>query len=1086
MTTTTAANNTKRQLVPDRPAAFVRLEHMLRGIADAIRPPERLTVTQAAQKYVRIKEKNYSGPWSADKTPYVIEPQDMLTSLDYTGMVFVGPARTGKALALDTPIPVPSGWATMGELQVGDRVFDENGDICRVIATTPIMHDHACYRVEFSDGESIIADAEHQWQVGDVHRPDRQHVMTTEQMLPSHRYGKSQRSRYWIDIAGSLDLPEVELPLHPYALGAWLGDGTSDAASITCGASDSGEIAALLSQCGIPVRYGRENTCGAKLLLLSDKRYGGFVAQRSPVSQALLDLNLGYQGAAKHIPAIYLRASREQRIALLQGLMDTDGHADMRGQLEFCTTSPAIAEGFAELLSSLGYKFCLMKRPAAAKIAHRFMFHAAEGDCIFRLERKQQRVEATRGRRKVTNGRRYIIAIVPVDSVPVRCIQVSSASSLYLAGRNMVPTHNSQMFLNWMSTTAICDPADMMLLQMSKPRAREFSLSDLAKLFRNSPDVRSKLVPGRQNDNVYDKAFLSGMRLTIVHPSINELSGKTVGRTWTMDADRIDDNIDGEGDYWTLMGKRGQTLGRYRMNVAESSPGRPVTDATWMPSSPHEAPPCTGILAKYNEGTRARWYWSCLQCQHKFEGDFQLFDYPKEGSPKDRADQVSMPCPSCGYPHKPDDQHALNLGGRWVHEGETWHEDGTVTGERRKSDIISYWLKGPAAAFTTWQELVLKYINAVEDFERTASEETLKSVTNVDLGLPYTPKGIESARLPEELKQRAHAYNVRGEVPPGVRFILTTVDVQAGGRPSFVCHTFGIAPVQTEAGWSIDIYHVDMWKITRSRRTNEHGERELIDPATYKEDWHILIDDVLERTYPLGDGSGRVMRAKLVACDSGGAASTTAARLNKALDGPVVSTTANAYDFWRFLRDDPEGRGYHQRFHLLKGEPSRSAPAIHKTFPDSQQKDRWAIARGDVPVWAVNSNVVKDQTSIMLSRPEPGGMVHHPIWYDEAGNPEDIDWHYKQLTTESRTPKGWINNSRRKNESWDLLAYCVAFLQHPDIRVLQPNFWERPPTWARDWEDNDLVLRVAADGSTEPAKATPKKVSLADLAGRLA
>lgn len=729
----------KRQLVPDQPAAFVRLEHMLRGIADAIRPPERLTVTEAAAKYVRIKEKNYSGPWSADKTPYIVEFQDSLTRLDYTAAVLVGPARTGK----------------------------------------------------------------------------------------------------------------------------------------------------------------------------------------------------------------------------------------------------------------------------------------------------------------------------------------------------------SQGFLNWLSYTAKCDPADMMLLQMSMARAREFSLSDLAKLFRNSASIRALLVPGRQNDNVYDKAFVSGMRLTLVHPSINELSGKTVGRLWAMDYDRLDDNIDGEGDPFTLLKKRAQTLGRHGMTVIESSPGRPVTDATWMPSSPHEAPLCTGILAKYNEGTRARWYWSCLQCHHKFEGDFHLLSYPETGSPMERAEQVVLPCPSCGYPHKPEDQYALNLGGRWVHEGETWHEDGSLTGERRKSDIVSYWLKGPAAAFTTWTELVLKYINAVDDFERTGSEESLKSVTNIDLGLPYTPKGIESARLPEELKQRAHAYNVRGEVPEGVRFLITTIDVQAGGRPSFVLHTFGIAPVLTEAGWSIDIYHVDMWKITRSRRLNEHGERELIDPATYKEDWHLLIDEALERTYPLGDGSGRVMRPKLVACDSGGAASTTAARLNKALDGPVVSTTSNAYDFWRFLRDDPQERGYQRRFHLLKGEPSRSAPPIHKTFPDSQQKDRWAIARGDVPVWAINSNVVKDQAFNMIGRAEPGGMVHYPQWYDEDGQPENIDWLYSQLTTETREAKGWMNKSRRRNEAFDLLAYCVAFLRHPDINIDRLN-WESPPTWARDWDQNDMVFRVGTDGTTEAALPEKKKPSLAELAGRLA
>ncbi|MEL6272809.1 MAG: terminase gpA endonuclease subunit, partial [Chloroflexota bacterium] len=584
---------------------------------------------------------------------------------------------------------------------------------------------------------------------------------------------------------------------------------------------------------------------------------------------------------------------------------------------------------------------------------------------------------------------------LPTKSVPVKCIEVDSKSHLYLAGKGMIPTHNSQMWLNWMTHTALYDSADMMLLQMSISRAREFSLSDWAKLFRNSPDVRAKLVPGRQNDNVYDKTFTSGMRVTVIHPSAKEMAGKTIGRTWEMDYDRIEDDIDGEGDAWTLMSKRGQTLGRYRMNVAESSPSRDVSDPKWLPNTPHEAPPCTGILAKYNEGTRARWYWDCPSCHGKFEGDFKLLTYPEHGSPMERAEQVTMVCPHNGCILTPDMQYELNLGGRWIHEGETWNEDGTVTGVRRKSPVLSYWLKGPAAAFTTWNELVLKYLNAQEDYERTGSETALKAVVNTDLGLPYVPKSIEAGRLPEQLRARAFAYNTRGTVPAGVRFLITTIDVQAGGRPSFVCHTFGIAPVkQSEGQWSVDIYHIDMWKITKSRRLDEDGHPKLIDPASYKEDWHLLIDQVIERKYPLADGSGRVMAVKLVACDSGGAPSQTAARLNAALDGPKVSVTSNAYDFWRFLRDDPDGRSLQRRFHLLKGEPSRSAPVIHVTYPNSQQKDKWAIARGDVPVWAIESNDAKDRASNRIGREEPGGSVQFPRWYDDEGNEEDINWLY--------------------------------------------------------------------------------------------
>jgi phage terminase large subunit GpA-like protein len=641
-------------------------------------------------------------------------------------------------------------------------------------------------------------------------------------------------------------------------------------------------------------------------------------------------------------------------------------------------------------------------------------------------------------------------------------------------------TGKSQMWLNWMTHSAMCDPESMMLVQMSLARAREFSLSDLAKLFRYSPDVRAKLVPGRQNNNVYDKTFMSGMRVTIIPPTINELSGKTSGRNWSMDYDRNPPNVDGEGNLWTLLKARAKTLGRHGMTVAESSPGFPVTNAKWIASSPHEAPPCEGILAIYNSGDRRRWYWRCPECSHAFIPEFKHLKYPPDGTATERSSKVVMVCPSGnGCYMEPHQQYDLNLGGRWLKEGQVWHEDGTVTGTPRQSDIASFWLPGPAAGFNTWQQLVLDFLNAEAEFERTGSEETLKAIVNTALGLPYTPKALEAGRLPEELKRRAKHYSQKGVVPPGVAFLVTTIDVQAGGRPAFVCHTFGI-------GVGGDIWHIDMFKIRKSRRLDEDGERKLIDPASYPEDWDILIDEVIERSYPLDDDSGRRMQVKIFACDSGGAAAAGNEK-KKVSNGPVVSVTSNAYEFHRRLKADPQGRNYHLRFHLVKGAPSRDGgtPRIHLTMPDSQQRDKYSIARGDVPVWLINSNMVKDQVSARLGRTDPGGQIHFPVWYGDDEKPIDIDWLYTQLTTEIRTPQGWSNPSRRKNEAFDLLAYCIAICLHPDIRIEQPGFWDSPPGWAQiDWDRNDLVF-VPSEGRPFAEPKAKKAKSLAELAEEL-
>lgn len=619
-------------------------------------------------------------------------------------------------------------------------------------------------------------------------------------------------------------------------------------------------------------------------------------------------------------------------------------------------------------------------------------------------------------------------------------------------------TGKSAMMINWLCHTAITDPADMMVVHMAQHTARDWSQADLAKALRNSPELRKRLLPGRQNDNVYDKQFISGMRLLVTWPTINNLSGKTIPRLWLMDMDRMPLDVDGEGSPFDLTSKRATTFRRYGMAAAEASPGYDIEDPKWMANDSHEAPPTKGILSLYNRGDRRRWYWGCPQCESAFQPQFKLLQWPTIDSKDimEMAEQTVMVCPHCGLPMEPRQQRELNRSAKWVKSGQIWHPaTDEITGTARRSDMASFWMFGPAAGFTDWPELVKKYLNALNDYEATGDEGPLRTTVNVDQGEAYLPKTLEGGRLPETLKARAEDWGGHDEkgdpyVGDRVRFLVATIDVQAGGRPSFVVHIFGV-------GAGFDIYHVDMFKITKSERLNEVGEREGLDPAGYPEDWDLLVAQVLGRSYPLNDGSGRRMAVKIAACDSGGA------------DG----VTANAYDFYRRLRSN----GQAERFHLVKGSPSRTETApIRISYPNSQQKDRFSIARGDVPVWLVNSNIVKDQVSNMLGRDEPGGQVHFPRWAQ--------DWLYSQLTTEIRDPsKGWINPSRRRNEAFDLLAYCVAICDHPDIRIRFID-WEKPPVWAGPWDENPLVF--GGQGETRPQiEGEKKRLSLEELGAAL-
>lgn len=612
----------------------------------------------------------------------------------------------------------------------------------------------------------------------------------------------------------------------------------------------------------------------------------------------------------------------------------------------------------------------------------------------------------------------------------------------------------SDLFFNWLTHTAICDPADMMLVHMTQSTARDWSQGDLRKAFRHSPNLGSKVLPGRQNMNVHDIRFYSGMRLLVKWPTITELSGKTIPRLWAMDYDRMPQDVDKEGTPFDLMRKRAQTFGRYGMAVAELSPGFEVENPRWLPSTPHEAPPTEGILALYNRGDRRRFYWRCAHCREPFEGDFRHLSWPDSKDHVEAAEMATLDCPRCGYSHTHDPgpgqpgKHELNRTGRWVKEGMLWLPDGTMKGSPVRSDIASFWLKGVAAAFVSWKDLVFKYIKAMEEYENTGSFKALKVTVNTDQGNAFMPPALMGERLPEDLKARARDYGEK-VVPVGVRFLVATIDVQ---KNRFEVQVHGV-------GVGGDVWIIDRFAIKKSERLDEDGERHWVSPSSYLEDWQLLVSQVIEKTYPLDDGSGRHMKIKTIGCDSGGRS----------------GVTAMAYKFWKWLRDEhPEQ--HHLRFQLIKGDPKPAAPRARIGYPDTDRKDRHASARGEIPVLFLNSNVLKDQVYGILGRTEPGGgCVNFPDWLKS--------WFYTELTVETRTTKGWENPKKLRNEAWDLLVYCFGILASRHVRIETIN-WGNPPPWALEWDMNDLVF-----SESDPApftSASMPRVSLAELGEMLA
>lgn len=588
----------------------------------------------------------------------------------------------------------------------------------------------------------------------------------------------------------------------------------------------------------------------------------------------------------------------------------------------------------------------------------------------------------------------------------------------------------------WVIYNVICDPADMLIIQMTEEKAREHSKKRLARTFRVSPEVVSRLSPNKNDNNVYDRTFLAGNYLKIGWPSVNIMSSSDYKCVALTDYDRFPEDIDGEGDAFSLASKRTTTFMSSGMTLVESSPGRDVKDVKWRRTSPHEAPPTTGILSLYNRGDRRRWYWPCPHCGEYFQpcGDV-VAGFRDIADPVLASEAAYIQCPSCSGRIMPEQKRELNGRGVWLRDGESINADGSRYGDPRRSRIASFWMEGPAAAYQTLSQLVYKLLTAEQEYETTGSEETLKTVINTDWGLPYLPRASMEQRKSELLEQRAEPVPSRS-VPDGVNFLVATVNVQAGRHRRFVVQVTGYG--SRGERWIIDRYN-----ITQSLRGDSDGESQRIDPASYPEDWDVLLTDVFHKSWPLASDPSQQMRLMAMAVDSGGE------------DG----VTDNAYKFWRRCRRDGLGK----RIYLFKGDSIRRAKLITRTFPDNTGRTgRRAQAAGDVPLWLLQTDALKDRVNNALWRDSPGpGYVHFPDWLGS--------WFYDELTYEERSSDGkWSKPGRGANEAFDLMVYAEALvILHGYEKIRWPD--------APEWASRETWLECVPD-SIEPSPS-PEPVS---------
>lgn len=394
-------------------------------------------------KWARRRELFDPSPWQCFITMNLYGWLHAETGLRRFSSAYIEvPRKNGKALDSDTPILTTVGWKRHGDLKAGDFVFAPDGRPVKVQAVTEI-YKGPCIELAFSDGEKIIAHELHEWRTERTWytgRPrgfrDRRPLPEVEtlQIMRTLRGGARQDYVHRVPVAEKLIFPSADLPIPPYTFGAWLGDGTSSRAQITC---FDHEIIDRIRSEGVFCRRLRANG----LYSFHD----GISGSPSAVRRRLKSLGVINN---KHIPDIYLRGDCDQRLELLRGLIDTDGHVTKRGQFEIVSVRERLAADILLLVRSLSIKASMRKDKARLNgriIGDRYRISFFPKDdvplCHVGRKAKRQCIPASVKRR---SRARTITGARAVGDRSVNCIQVEGA--MYLCGRGLVPTHNSFWF----------------------------------------------------------------------------------------------------------------------------------------------------------------------------------------------------------------------------------------------------------------------------------------------------------------------------------------------------------------------------------------------------------------------------------------------------------------------------------------------------------------------------------------------------------------------------------------------------------------------------------------------------------------
>lgn len=964
-------------------------------------PPKPLSVGEWAAEYRYIPDEYgaHPGKWSSDTAAYQKEPMDAFTNPGVKKVIAMFAAQLGKALDIYTPIPTPEGWKFMKDLQKGDAVFDENGHICHVVWATNIMENHPCYRITFSDGASIIADAEHQWMVHTLDQNQKELVMTTDEIADTYKTTNGRRNRYYIPVAKALETKTVVLPISPYTLGYWLGDGNSYSAQITVPRKDL-EIAEHIKAEGhnivirniqkdkpdvlnlqidprrnddICIRGHDMNVVGRTVkgycaecmrqLALRSKWRGikeihvdPVINPRNTLHSKLKQLGLINN---KHIPAEYLRAGREQRMELLRGLMDSDGSIGKDGSCEITFKSEQLIHDAFELMVSLGFKPTLHKKHAvctnspvkAESEVYRLTFTAYKENPIFHLARKRERLNSKDGYgiRSYEVLRRVITLVERVDSRPVKCIGVDSPRHLYLAGDHMIPTHNSELLFNVMGRYICIDPCPILFVQPTVDDAKDWSKERFTPTVFKTPAL-NKLIyqqKSRDTDNtILKKVFPGGYLAMVGSNAPSGLAKRSIKVLLCDEVDRFAKSAGTEGDPVELAIKRTSNFWDAKIGMFST----PTDEAS-------------RIYREYMLGSQKVWKHQCPNCKewHWLDLDDMQYDYDVF-TVKERKSyhvrRVVWRCPNCGMEFTEAQMKAA--------------PQAYIADNPDIKDVESFHVNAFSSPWLDWSTLIGEYLVSKED------PVTLKTFVNTRLAEVYRPLG--QMKDIASLIGRREFYEA--EVPDGVLLLTAAVDVQNNRLEYEIC------------GWGEG---EESW-----------GIRKGIIPGVPDQEatWNAL-DEVLDRTYHFKDGSGIMVQRTFI--DSGG------------------SYTDAVYDYC--------SRNVNKQRFAIKGASEFNVPVIYKTATAKNYDNLLLLLLG--------VSQAKQYIFQRLSIQEYGpGYMHFPNnegrGYDETYFKGLLSEQLEQKLVKGKLVSVWVNIAKdHRNEPLDLKNYNLAC-----IKSISPD-WER-------------------------------------------